>query len=150
MSMLRELENLLRDIAEQNAAVGGRPAARPAPVPVEPVEAEIIDAEPVHSWRDSSPNQPIHHLDTDDVTEHADHLGADLAQTDERLEARIHSRFDRDLTELDDVYKDEDSSDTPAGSETPPLDVAQMLRNPQSICQAIILSEVLNRPLDRW
>jgi hypothetical protein len=153
--MLRELENLLRDIAEQNAGVGGQPAARPSPAPVrdEPIElvdAEIIDAEPVRSWRDHSANEPIHRLDADDITQHADHLGAEVGQADEKLDARIHSKFDHDLSKLDDAYKDEDGGDTTTEHETPALDVAGMLRDPRSISQAIILSEVLNRPLDRW
>ena len=152
MSMLRELENLLRDITEQQPVQGQRPAARPAPAPVQAqaVEAEIIDAEPVHQWQRDAADQPIHRLDTDDITQHADQLGAKVGMADERLEAHIHDKFDHDLSQLDDIYGDGKDGDKPADPSARSLDVAKMLGEPQSIRQAIILSEVLNRPLDRW
>jgi hypothetical protein len=160
MSMMRELENLLREIAEQRRG-GGQPAGRYRGSPVdaqsvepvdliEPVDAEIVDAEPVHDWRKDNADQPVHRLDTDDLTQHAAHLGAQVGLADEKLEARIHDKFDHDLSKIDDAYADTRRDGGTTEQTAASLDVAEMLRNPQSIRQAIILSEVLNRPLDRW
>ncbi len=152
MSMLRELEKLLREISEPRPAQAAKPAAQPARAPVlaQPVEAEIIEGEPVHDWRRDTADQPIHRLDTDDITQHASQLGAKVGMADEKLEARIHSKFDHDLSHLDEIYGDKKDSDEPTEGSAASGDIAEMLRNPQSVRQAIILSEILKRPLDRW
>ena len=88
MSMLRELENLLRDITEQQPAQGKprpRPSRPPAQQqPIQYLDAEIVEAEPVH---EGVAEHVSHHLDTRDVTSRAAQLGAEVGLSDDKLEA---------------------------------------------------------------
>ena len=139
MSMLRELESLLREIAEQQAVQKSGRSPRPTAPGARPVEAEIVEAEPVEA-EESVAEYVQHHLNTNDITNEASQLGAEVARADDNLQAHIHDRFDHDLSVIDDLPTNEDA---PA---TPESDIAKMLRNPTSIRQAIILSEILSRP----
>ena len=140
MSMLRELENLLRDITEQQPAQApSRPSRRPVQQqPIEYLDAEVVEAEPVH---EGIAEHVSHHLDTKDVTSRASQLGAAVGQADDKLEAHIHDKFDHDLSKIDDLPTDAEEAGKPVASE-----IAEMLRDPKSIRQAVILSEILNRP----
>ena len=142
MSMLKELENLLRDITEQQPArARPRPSQRPAQQQtLEYLDAEIVEAEPIHEGIAEHVSQ---HLDTDDITSRASHLGTAARQADDKLESHIHDKFDRDLSKIDDHLPEEGQ---PSGGKPAASEIAEMLRNPKSIRQAVILSEILNRP----
>ena len=145
MSMLRELENLLRDITEQQPAQApSRPSRRPVQQqPIEYLDAEVVEAEPVH---EGIAEHVSHHLDTKDVTSRASQLGAAVGQADDKLEARIHDKFDHDLSKIDDLPTDAEEAGKPPGGKPVASEIAEMLRDPKSIRQAVILSEILNRP----
>lgn len=94
------------------------------------------------------------HLKRNEFAERASHLGEQLSQTDERLEARLHKKFDhglgslaarREAREADDLAKQGASTDTSMADS-----VIQALSTPLGVQQAVIMSEVLTRPTDRW
>lgn len=145
MSMLKELENLLQEITDQGGAKGKpQPARRPAPQqPIEYLEAEIVEAEPV---REGVAEHVSHHLDTGDVTSRASQLGSDVGMADDKLEAHLHDKFDHDLSKIDDQLDKESETGGPTVGTTKASEIAEMLANPKSIRQAVILSEILNRP----
>jgi hypothetical protein len=148
MSVLRELENLLQEITDQRSPQRGpqpRPSRPPAQAePIEYLDAEIVDAEPV---REDIREHVSHTMDTSDITSSSSQFGSKIGLTDERLEARIHETFDHDLSKIDDHLNADQQSDQTPGSPTAASEIAEMLRNPKSIRQAVILSEILDRPL---
>ena len=118
-------------------------------------ELEIVDAEPVD---EDVASHVQHHIDTHDISDHVSHLGEQVGQADEKLASHLHSKFDHKVGQMD-------QSEGFAGGETGPVEpiapdaggkgvsvdsIVQMLRSPQSIRQAIILSEILNPPQQRW
>jgi hypothetical protein len=172
---MRELENLLREIAEQQQPAAQRPAPprppqqaqpkpaqrpssqrpsphRPSPqrpgasrVPAEVLDAEVVDAAPV-SRRAAVAKHVEKHLDTSDLTASATRLGAKVGQADEKVEAHLREKFDHQLSRIDDP---DDEVGAAAGAAFATR-IAEMFRNPQSIQQAFILNEILNRPELRW
>ncbi|QDU53980.1 hypothetical protein [Aeoliella mucimassa] len=94
------------------------------------------------------------HLNEDQFRERATHLGEDVAQSDERLEAHLHQTFDHGLGSLAarrKVREQEDAAKRTA-EEAPNLaeTLLGMLSSPAGVQQAVILNEVLRRPDDRF
>jgi hypothetical protein len=169
---MRELENLLREIAEAQQPAAQRPApprppqaqpAQPKPAPPQPaqrpssqrpgaargpaevLDAEVVDAAPVRR-RAAVAKQVERHLDTSDVTAGAMRLGAEVGLADEKVEAHLREKFDHQLSRIDDP---DDEVGAAAGAAFATR-IAEMFRNPQSIQQAFILNEILNPPESRW
>jgi hypothetical protein len=90
------------------------------------------------------------HLAGSGVAEHARHLGEQIGQLDNRMEAHLHQKFDHALGKL--ASRDA----TPAQqvvatlATTPAEDIAALLATPQGMQQAIVLGEIMRRPTDRW
>ena len=169
--MRDEVEEFLRRAAARRAQAEAKrreqqqQAAQPAPPPqqrqplvqrpiaiqteplVEIVEAEVADTSSRFS---SSVSQNLR--GTTEIARHASSLGAEVDQADDKLEARLHKTFDHQLGQLKDtttaapVKEAMQTSDALLAS----MNLTRLLSNSQSIRNAIILSEVLNRPVDRW
>lgn len=84
--------------------------------------------------------------------ERASHMGEELSQTDERLEARLHEKFDhrmgtlsarRQAREADDAHQKEHVNSVADN-------LFDLLSTPQGVQQAVLLNEILTRPADRW
>lgn len=108
--------------------------------------AELVrepNEESVQSWRDRAENRFTSHK------EPPQHPPVD--QADERLEARLHSTFDHAVGRLDDSpgfagdRAAENEADRRAAQE-----ILKLLQNPQGVRQALMLREILDRPVDRW
>jgi len=170
VSIMRELENLLKEIAEAQQPAAqrpvpprpqparqpqGRPAAAPQPQRTRPqrpaqaaadvLDAEIVDAAPVRR-RAEVTKHVERHLDTSDITAGTTRLGAEVGLADEKVEAHLHEKFDHKLSRMDDP---DDKVGAEAGAAFAAR-IAEMFRSPQSIQQAFILNEILNRPELRW
>jgi hypothetical protein len=128
-----------------------RPPLRAMPVQLEP-EVEIIEAEEADTGSRFTSTVAQNLRGTTEIARHATSLGAEVDLADDKLEARLHKTFDHKLGAL----KDTTTAATPqqvkraADAGPPPLDLARLLGNPQSIRNAIVLSEVMNRPEGRW
>jgi hypothetical protein len=114
-------------------------------VDAEVLDAEIVDAAPVRR-RAAVAKHVATHLDTSDVTARAAQLGAEVGLADEKVEARLHQRFDHDVSRISDP---EDKAGAAAGAAFAAR-IAELFRSPQSIQQAFILNEIINRPEQRW
>lgn len=95
------------------------------------------------------------HLKRGEFEERASHLGEVVAHSDERLEARLHQKFDHRLGSLSAMRQAREAADLAQrdiAAEGNPLTegLLDMLSTPQGVQQAVILSEVLGRPTDRW
>jgi hypothetical protein len=161
--VVNEIDQFVRQAAQRPAEggrqpVAQRPGGRPQSLPRGPaVRERPVEAVPVELL------EPI----ADDSSSVAEHvrthaapksigtvgsrkLESEVAQADENLEERVHELFDHKLGRL---------SGTPgetaeeSGASIPPTaaaGMAAMLTDPASIRQAIVLSEILQRPEHRW
>jgi hypothetical protein len=181
--MADEIEEFIRRAAERRKqqAQGQQPARRPPaqqpaaqkppaqrpPAPPKPrpplappmsprpvVEAEVVSAE----LAEHVSSHVASHLDTHQFAERAAHLGEETALSDDRLEARLHQKFDHRVgrltkTSLNQVEDIPDPGQrlaaAPAVSLSPQA-LVQMLQSPQQLRGAIILKEVLDRPEHNW
>jgi len=151
--MLKELENLLAEIArQQGVELGPRQRPQPArPAPVRPqlemVDAEIIEAEPVR-LEDRSRIAPT--MGSSTATSPHKTRDTQTSQVHQRADMQIHERFDEQLSHMGECAYDEPSEDAAQSSAAAAGWIAEMFRNPQTMWQAIVLKEVLSRPIDRW
>ncbi len=93
-------------------------------------------------------------------------LGGTIQQTDRRMGSRLEGVFDHQVGQLGSASPPgsaeatQPSAGAPvaAAPDTPSMvagsvsasRIAQMLRSPQDIAAAIVLSEILRRPVERW
>jgi hypothetical protein len=84
------------------------------------------------------------------LAERAEELGADIRQADERFEARMQQRFEHHVGTLAAERAKAEELRVELARTTLADDLMKMLSSPGGVRQAIVLSEVLNRPVDRW
>ncbi len=108
----------------------------------------MIEAEPV---RETLAQHVARTVDTSDVTAQASQLGATVGRADDDLAARLHQTFDHSVSTLD-PYDEAGVAQEQAAAEAASAagEIAQLLRTPKSIRQAVVLSEILKRPVHRW
>ncbi len=157
-----DIGEFLRRAAERRggaAAAEPPPPVRQPPVREQPlVVAEVAEDAPLGGQLREHVGE---YLDSSKFQRRASELGDEVAQADELIERRLHQKFDHEVGRLSgrpgesafaprtvEALEPEDRT-----SEFPPtaaVGVAAMLRDVDSIRQAIIISEILNRPLQRW
>lgn len=112
---------------------------------LEPVEAEIVT--PELRQRDEVSRHVQQHLrGPDEIAQHARQLGHDVDLADDKLEAHLHQVFDHQLGQL---AKTGDGAAGPQAQSAHDLsagDILRLLRSPQSVRDALIMSEVFRRP----
>ncbi len=85
--------------------------------------------------------------------ERTSHLGETIAQADDRIDARLHKKFDHQLGNLDKPI-DSASNMGDRTSRSPitlsAQNLREMLSSPSGMRDAIILNEILQRPANRW
>ena len=162
--MLREIQDLLQEVARQQQQQGGqqqRPQPQGVPGHQTPYqqpygdEIEILDDEPlvIEAEVVESPSEhAAHYLDTRDISEHASHLGDRVRNSEAEMEARLQKKFGHDG---DDLQHKQPAGELPgAQAEADSInfvaEVVGMLQNPHSISQAVLMSEIMQRPSDRW
>src|SRR5262245_26436577 len=99
-----------------------------------------------------------HMRHTQEIAAHVEQLGDRVEVADEEMEAHLRQTFDHAVGRLQKTTEGP-AQLTPA---TPSVgasvrrdltaadSIAQLLRSPKNVRDAIILAEVLNRPTDRW
>ena len=88
-----------------------------------------------------------HLAGTTAIAQHAQHLGADVAQADERMEQHLQERFTHKLGTLapQAAAPERRAAATPVAQQ-----LVKLLTQPGGARQVIIASEILRRPADRW
>ena len=166
--MAKDIEEFLRRAAERRRQQqsGQQPAPTPSsprrssvsrpravtPTPYEePLiidDVEIVEAE-TNLRRQSVEEHVRSHLDTTDISRHAESLGDRIESASARIESRVKQHLDHDLSKLDNrPTVTDDPAPKIVGKEVSSLAIAlrKQLKNPKSIGQAIILAEILKRP----
>jgi len=167
----QEIEEFLRRAGKQREGPPARgagaaeelrrrvgPPPPPSRTPELPVPAVVVEEGPSG---ESVQQHVQRHLDTKEFTERSAQLGSEVAQADENIDARLQQVFGHSVGRLargpgGAVNRLAPDTLPPAeGVTTPALTVEgssliAMLADPQSIRQAIIISEILRRPEERW
>ena len=96
-----------------------------------------------------SPAPPValRRLPESQLAENAAHLGENIATADERVEARLHEKFDHRLGNL--TSRPSDSPATTAEPASAAGRIRRALVAPGGAREAVILSEILRSPADR-
>ena len=100
-----------------------------------------------------------HHDDASEFSRHTAQLGQEVAEADEQMEAHIHEKFDHQIGTLKSTLaktpipqqehvQSHDDISTIEG--TLGKQLASLLKNRDGMRRAIVLSEILTRPEDRW
>lgn len=155
--MLEEIEEFLRRAAEKRADAMQPPGQPKRPAKVEYIDPDVVDVEIVEpEIVDTRPHtggvsdHVAQHLDTSSYEVRESRLGRQIGQADEKLESHLHEKFDHRLGALDPdgarMASDAPDYEVPAT----PSEIAQLLGNPDSIRNAIILNEILRLPEHDW
>ena len=150
--MARDIEEFLKRAAERRKQQlqGQAPAQRPSQRPQEVIsEVEIVKAAPRPKREQGIAESVRSHINTSDIAEHAEHLGERIQNVDERVADRLGQKFDREVAHLHDGEMVTDQTHPQAGlSPASPAaeELIQMLSSPQTLRQAILVSEILRRP----
>ena len=162
-----QVEAQLRAQAEARARGQGQPPPRAEPpkrlTPTtqsisqqQPVQADVIEL--AASGNRVGDSVAAHMRHSQDIAAHVELLGDRVESADEDMAARLQQTFDHAVGRL------KKTTDGPAQlasasasvaatvirDASPAHGIADLLRNPQSLRNAFILAEVLNRPTDRW
>ena len=135
------------DIEEFLRRAAARRARKSAPIVID--DQGVVEPE-----RETVQEHVASRLDTSKFDERASQFGDATHET--KLEAHIHDKFDKRLGTLaestvgDVQLGDMQQREAPKHETVVISEIAELLRNPKSIRQAIILTEVLNPPHNRW
>ena len=118
--------------------------------PLQPVEAEVVDAELAEQPDRLGRGVAQHMRGTQEIAEHTRHLGEEVDQADDKLEAHLHQVFDHKLGDLKKSTLEAAAVSPSQASREGPLpgaaSIAHLLVDPQNVRNAIILAEILRRP----
>ncbi len=127
--------------------------ARPASVQ----EARVLEAEVIEPGMSAGLPSGVGSSDVahagDSFVQHAETLGADVGHADENMAMHTHEVFDHAVGELDKAAGGQPSSDAPGRRPAVPAaagEIRRMLSGADGVRKAIVMSEILNRPTDRW
>ena len=121
-----------------------RPAQSMPQPPRPPVKP--LQPKPIELRQEGVAEHVARHVSTQDITEHASTLGAEVALADDRLEARLQETFQHPIGQLQHNERNP--------SKQQPLTIAeeirQLIRQPAGARQLILANEILHRPEERW
>ncbi len=150
-----EIAEFLRRAAQGQAAPQqpqAPPPPRPArrkPLAAEPVEAVAVADEPGRRAVGTG-------IDTSRFEQSTGKLGGDVTEEQRKFDEHLHGTFDHEVSELAGTRRTVEASSEPEPKRraqvpsTAAAGFAAMLSNADNIRQAIVITEILNRPLDRW
>jgi hypothetical protein len=163
-NVTNEIDDFVRRAAQRRAAQGERPL-RPRPAPQtapsaqQPIRAEVVAAAPVGGQVTEHVKK---YLDADEFSRRSAELGGEIVQSDRQIDQHLHQVFDHDLSRLATVpgetaiapaaVEPSELSEAPV-AEIPPTfaaGLAALLASADSIRQAIMFSEIIRRPEERW
>ena len=143
-----------------------QPVARQTKAPIEVIEVEVVEsrltsrpklasqfAAPAAGQpdlRSESVSDHVHrHLDSNRISSQSPSLGNRIATVHDEVDRNVHKHLDRDICSVDDKLssslKDQPKVANQATTQIAD-DLLKMLSQPRSIRQAILISEILNRP----
>jgi hypothetical protein len=158
--MADQIETFMRRAAQGQPARMAKPVIvqSSSPVVAKPVQAEVVADRPVGGQVSEHVQK---YLDEQKFTQREGELGKEVAQADREIDQRLHQTFDHRVSELS--AKQGEAATPTAAYEPPDLvgagadipvtfatELLGLIGDPDSLRQAIILSEILHRPEERW
>lgn len=159
-----EIEEFMRRAAERRASRGTRRAGEQAETvaktasPAQPVQAQVVAEKPVGG---QVADHVKKYLDEDAFARREDSLGKEIAQADSEIDQHLRQTFDHRVGQLAAVPGE--AAAPTAAAEPPELagltadsaspfttGLLDLMSDPDSLRQAIVLNEVLRRPEERW
>ena len=133
-------------------------APKPPKPPREPLREQPVDVEPLARHELSTVASSVEkHLANRGFTQRAEHLADDIVRADEQMEQHLQKSFSRRVGTLAESTPGEGTSPLTdqapmavSAAASPSAAIGALLANAQSLRQAIILNEVLARPVHRW
>ena len=149
-------------LAPEPMKARGRPAevavVRPkvAVVRPQPQPARPMLAQPIAGLADTSADlgqgvvsHVSEHIGASSFAASTSRLGEDVALADDKLESRLHQKFDHSVSHL--AQREAGPGETSRKGASPLAEsLAKMFQSPESMRQVIILNEIFRRPEDRW
>ena len=128
------------------------PARQQEPAYPEIADAEVVDAELADSGERVGRQVARDLSGSAQIAEHTRQLGAEVDKADDKMAAHLHQVFDHQLGNLKKSATDQAAPAASAAKRTgfTAGSIVDMLTSPDSVCNAIILGEILRRPYDRW
>jgi hypothetical protein len=167
-----EIEDFLRRAAQRQSAPQSPPAQPVRQIPkkfprpaVEPILAVAVDETTEKPQPKPVGGQVTEHvqkyLDAGEFSRRTSRLGDEVAQTDREIDEHLHQVFDHTVSRLSNVPGEAAAPPVavapPGMVETSPDELATSAENllavfsdPDLLCQAVVLSEILHRPEERW
>jgi hypothetical protein len=134
-----------------------RPARREPPQP-QPVRAEVVRE---RLARSSAEQRVGSGVDTSDIEHRSEQLGVGVARAEAELDQHLHKVLDHEVSSLAGAVGETLMPSTtaePLAADAAPAEpltavavgIATVLGNVENIRQAIIINEILHRPVERW
>jgi hypothetical protein len=158
----RDIEVLI-DEPPVGSAPRGEPMPRPA-VPAKPVAA--APSPPATSSSPPTPSRPPRRsviprkrkslaerateraaVRASRIAAQTSHLGQRIIEDDQQFDVQLKAKFDHTVGTLAESAR---PAAEPVPRETPAGQIAAMLATPDGVRQAIVVNEILRRPVDRW
>ncbi len=170
-TVFNEIEQFLARARQQTQQAAGQRPLVAKPLAAEPVVAELAGprrglggAMPSSPGSLSSRKQVASHvktyLDTSDIDAQVELLGDSVEIADDVMEAHLKEVFDHRIGTLQQSAADTQASRHAASNArkratgesvmAPPVDFAALLANAGDLRKAIVLNEILQRPVERW
>jgi hypothetical protein len=136
--------------AAKAAPVRRPPQPQPRPAVEKPVQAQVVSNEPVGARIAKEVDRD---LDTQEFTSRTTQLGSEVTAADRQIDEHLHQVFDHHVSDLE-LLPGEAAAAGPSETPQPSIGIAieltDLLANPASVRQAIVLNEILRRPEERW
>lgn len=120
------------------------PANEPIIENVEIVEERKV-AKSKPKKRESVSEHVEKYLDTSDIKEKTRNLGSQVTRVSQEFDRNVRQNLNKDICSVDDGRASSDPKQRTADNSTA-AKLKEMLARPETITQAILISEILNRP----
>lgn len=141
-------QNQNRPPQKQRGGKQQRPP-RIAPPVEEVVDADIIDVDVIESADRFSKKVARDFRGSEQISKHASQIGRQLEQSDENMDAHVHQALDHKLGTLKQSDTKAPQAQIDATTDVV-LNLKKSLSSPDSLRNAIIVSELLRRPEENW
>lgn len=155
-----EIDEFMRRTASRRNVPAAPPTPASPPSPTQPVRVEAATEPPVGGQVEEHVKK---YLDVQAFSRRSEELGEEVAQqVDREIDQHLHQVFDHRVSQLELVggeaaappaatFEASDTTEDAAAESTPvAVGVLDLIGNPESLRQAIILNEILQRPEARW
>lgn len=155
-----EINEFLQRAAKARKGEQVRPVRRAQlrPPVEKPVQVEVVGDTPVGV---KIVQQVEKDIDTREFTQRSAQLGSEVAQADKQIDEHLHQVFDHRVSKLEAVPGEAATAPVaiaPELTEQSLLDIpatfatglTDLLADPDSVRQAIVMNEILHRPEERW